>query len=241
MAKRLLGPWSVLYPVRFYSGGDTTRQAFGKHIQEIARIYGLLNALDAGKAGSDEIADVVANITHNDLSGLEGGGGGHYFHLSREQIDKLEGAAGADDVIRTHNRLQGLQGGMDGNFYHLSRAQYDGLADLLLNNSGGVVEDRIGDAGYILFGNGLMIEWGNSPANGSASDAQVDAVTFPMAFVEIFTALVSTWTAEARYDNDWWYQVTDVTVRGMKVIRNTANRNTAVETQATWIAIGRGK
>lgn len=59
MAKKLLGPWKVLYPVRFYSGGDTTSQAFGKHIQEIERIYGLLNALDAGKAGSAEIADAL--------------------------------------------------------------------------------------------------------------------------------------------------------------------------------------
>ena len=123
MAKRLLGPWSVLYPVRFYSGGDTTRQAFGKHIQEIARIYGLLNALDAGKAGSDEIADVVANITHNGLNGLQGGTETERYHLTAAQVQKLDGAAGADDVIRTHNRLQGLQGGMDGNFYHLSRAQ----------------------------------------------------------------------------------------------------------------------
>lgn len=59
MAKKLLGPWKVLYPVRFYSGGDTTSQAFGKHIQEIERIYGLLNALDAGKAGSADIADAL--------------------------------------------------------------------------------------------------------------------------------------------------------------------------------------
>ena len=35
----LLGPFNVNYPVIFRSGGDTTRVAFGKHIQEIERIY----------------------------------------------------------------------------------------------------------------------------------------------------------------------------------------------------------
>lgn len=58
---RLLGPWSVGYPVRFYSGGDTTREAFRKHISEIERIYGLLNALDRGKAGTADISDALTN------------------------------------------------------------------------------------------------------------------------------------------------------------------------------------
>ena len=32
-----LGPFNVGYPVDFRTGGDTTRDAFGKHIQEIMR------------------------------------------------------------------------------------------------------------------------------------------------------------------------------------------------------------
>ena len=50
----ILGPVSVAYPVAFRSGGDTTKEAFGKHIQEIEKIYGILNALDADKIAASE-------------------------------------------------------------------------------------------------------------------------------------------------------------------------------------------
>ena len=47
--------YNVAYPVNFYSGGDTTKEAFGKHIQEIQRIYGIINALNADKVSADEV------------------------------------------------------------------------------------------------------------------------------------------------------------------------------------------
>ena len=123
MAKKLLGPWNVLYPVNFYSGGDTTRQAFGKHIQEITRIYGLLNALDAAKAGSEEIFEALQNLLHNSLKGLQGGSATERFHLTQAQVDKLNGAAAASDIIKIHNNLQQLQGGNSAERYHLTAAQ----------------------------------------------------------------------------------------------------------------------
>ena len=44
-------PYSVSNPVNFYAGGDTTSQAIGKHIAEIARIYDILNdGLDSAKS-----------------------------------------------------------------------------------------------------------------------------------------------------------------------------------------------
>ena len=45
----LFGPFNIGYPILFRSGGDTVTEAFGKHIQEIERIYGILNTLDSGK------------------------------------------------------------------------------------------------------------------------------------------------------------------------------------------------
>ena len=53
--------FSVGYPVKFWTGGDTTRDAFGRLIQEIERIYGILNALATGKAAYDEIASAVGS------------------------------------------------------------------------------------------------------------------------------------------------------------------------------------
>ena len=44
-------PFEVSNPVKFYAGGDTTSQAIGKHIAEIARIYDILNdGLDSAKS-----------------------------------------------------------------------------------------------------------------------------------------------------------------------------------------------
>lgn len=44
-------PYEVSNPVKFYAGGDTTSQAIGKHIAEIARIYDILNdGLDSAKS-----------------------------------------------------------------------------------------------------------------------------------------------------------------------------------------------
>lgn len=75
--------FSVGYPVKFWTGGDTTRDAFGKQIQEIERIYGILNALGTGKASYEEISSAInghkfeanphpywkPSMSFNDLSG----------------------------------------------------------------------------------------------------------------------------------------------------------------------------
>ena len=47
------------YPVNFYAGGDTTREAFSKHIQEILKIYGILNALQSTKADSTAVTKAI--------------------------------------------------------------------------------------------------------------------------------------------------------------------------------------
>ena len=57
MAIDLTQPLDVAYPVAFRSGGDTTKAAFGKHIQEIERIYGILNALNSDKLSASEFTE----------------------------------------------------------------------------------------------------------------------------------------------------------------------------------------
>ena len=289
MAKKLLGPWGVIYPVNFYSGGDTTSQAFGKHIQEIARIYGLLNALDAGKAGSDEIAEGIAgalgNIQHNSLKGLQGGGANQYYHLTAAQIAKIEGAAGAGDIIKQHNSLQGIQGGDSANRWHLTSEQVSAVMGLMAISGntgysqhnklqglqGGSENERyhltaeqangiqslldnpvqaptvfdgsnLSFNGYALFSNGLLLNWGSTGGSRESPDATSETITFPMSFTAgPWAALASTWAQQPSEDNDWQYQVSDVTANGMKVWRMTANRNTATLTRAHWLAIGKGK
>lgn len=47
--------WKVVYIINFTSDGDTTAQAFYKHIQEIERMYGLLNILKENTQGGANI------------------------------------------------------------------------------------------------------------------------------------------------------------------------------------------
>lgn len=72
MSKLWTTPVGVQYPVKFYSGGDTTRDAFGKHIQEIERIYGLLNGLDAAKVSASDVSNLtnLVNSLNNRVNNL---------------------------------------------------------------------------------------------------------------------------------------------------------------------------
>ena len=193
----LLGPWNVKYPTNFYDGGDSAAQVFEKHIQEIIRIYGLLNALDEGKLDIGDFeramdahindSDPHPNLQHNTLRGKEGGGGGHWYHLDGDQLDKLDnmedliqgmidnaiggletgGGGGGTD---THNSLNGLQGGGGGNYYHLSKEQYDNLG-----SGGGGATVEVGN-GYVRIG-GFAAAWGRANA-----EKYQQTLTLPVTF-----------------------------------------------------------
>ena len=55
-------PYVVGYPVNFAPSGDTTSQAFYKHIQEIIKIYGLLEDLNSRKAEMSDIASSLSDM-----------------------------------------------------------------------------------------------------------------------------------------------------------------------------------
>ena len=61
-------PYELGYPVNFYSGGDTTREAFGKHIQEFSKVYGILNSLQSTKADSTAVTQAI-NDAKSELNG----------------------------------------------------------------------------------------------------------------------------------------------------------------------------
>ena len=237
MAKKLLGPWSVLYNVNFYSGGDTTSQAFGKHIQEIARIYGLLNALDMGKLGSDEIADAIGSITHNGLNGLQGGTKTERYHLTAAQVQKLDGAAGAGDIIREHNSLGGIQGGGPNDRWHLSKAQVDGLDNLIQNGGGGIVDESLGGDGYVVFANGFTIQWGTTGWI-LGGDEEIHEYKFPIAFKTACRQVVLSLSVHQGNYGDFVGHVIDFDNTGFRMARNSFPYSASADTRTRWIAVG---
>ena len=166
-------PWEPSFPVRFYSGGDTTREAFGKHIQEILKIYGLLNALNSGKASSLELEKAIQEhkndpnphpnwkplLNFSDLSGT---------------IDALKVIGTLVNAYIAANHVTGLEAFIKSVMSaDISKLQDD------INNSGQFEAPTISNnQGYIKLPNGMIMQWGI----GDATAQHGARITFPLEF-----------------------------------------------------------
>jgi len=139
-----LGPWDPQYPVNFYESGDTVTQAFGKHIQEIERIYGLLNALDADKVSGAELAEILRSYVT-------------LTYLNTKLGEYVTNTAFNSHVNSTnpHPNMTLPFSKITGN---LPADRVSGLVDVIKQNSVG--EGAVSKNGYATFGNGLIIQWG---------------------------------------------------------------------------------
>ena len=166
MAVTLIGPFKIGFPVAFRSGGDTTRDAFGKHIEEIKRIYGYLNALDSGKLSAGDIDGTL----------------GAYDSKLQEHIDStnphpnwnpsFDDITGDLDASRVHGNLTNAT---------IDADKVNNLESLLPSDKGdGITKKSLVGDGYVEFNNGLIIQWGTSfhsfAGEGDAS------VVFPYSF-----------------------------------------------------------
>ena len=173
----LIGPFNVGYPVNFTSGGDTTRDAFSKHIQEIERIYGYLNALDAGK------------VSASDVSSLTGAVGSLNTYLTNHinSTNPHPNYSPSWSDLTNKPNLADLSGNLP-----MSRITGNLDASRITNlpDSGdGITDDDISGNGYVKFNNGLIIQWGVDLKD--ASGAWEHSVTFPIAFPSICFSVVA--------------------------------------------------
>ena len=175
------GPYSVAFPVDFTSKGDTTRDAFRKHMDEITRIYGILTGLDADTIDSDAVNEILqkhvnstnphpnytpsvswANVTNKpglgDLSGNIDGSRISGMIAASKVSGALTGA-----TIATGN-VTGLEAFVNGK-----------IPD-------GITESTLGETGYVKFGNGLIMQWGSIDYNGNGTLGMV--INFPIAFTK---------------------------------------------------------
>ena len=150
-------PYDVGFPVNFYSGGDTTKDAFNKHIQEIKRIYGIINAINADKISAQEVTDKLnAHINSSnphpnlDLSNTKG-----ELPFSR--------VSGSLDLSRTTGNLNGsrISGTLSSSVIPtLSTSKISGLEDLIKSKGKDITAESISTNGYVEFDNGLIMQWG---------------------------------------------------------------------------------
>ena len=150
----LLGPWSLAYPVAFHSGGDTTREAFGKHIQEIERIYGILNALDAGKVSSSDVNQAINNALNNYSPNLTFADISGNLDASRVYGNLTNATIDASKVYGTLTNA------------YIDASHVNGLINYINDNldisdkGDGIKKVKFRSPGYAKFNNGLLIQWG---------------------------------------------------------------------------------
>ena len=155
----LVGPFSVGYPVNFKSSGDTTRDAFGKHIQEIERIYGYLNALDAGKVSASDVSGLSGSISglSSTISSLNTALTNHIN--SSNPHPNYKPSISWSDLTGTKPNLADFSGNLDAS--RINNLPSSG------GSGDGITESSLSNNGYAKFGNGLIIHWGEAPYNSS--------------------------------------------------------------------------
>lgn len=181
----LIGPFSKGFAVNFKSGGDTTKDAFHKHIQEIDRIYGYLNALDAGKVSADDVNKGIGDLNtaltkHINSTSPHPNWKPSFSYKDLTDKPSLEDLSGTLSASKVSGKLtnatidagnvNGLSGVIDGR--------------LPASSGDGITASSLADNGYVKFKNGLIIQWGRKSLSRANYSENPNSVTFPMAFTE---------------------------------------------------------
>ena len=213
MSKLWATPVQTAYKVNFYSGGDTTRQAFSKHIQEIDRIYGLLNALDTNKVSASDISGSLGSITSSLTAHINSANPHPNWKPSFSDISgtlpgsRVVGALPYATIDASN--VTGLTSVING---QLPAPSGDGIT-----SSSPVTN------GYAKFKNGLIIQWGKKTlSKASWNEGTANSATFPTAFPnECFIVTAGTEAIVADSNNDavdCIIQVKNITKTGFKYL-----------------------
>ena len=198
----LLGPFSVGYPVDFRAGGDTTSRAFGQHIEEIMRIYGILTALDNEIRAADEFDSAVGNIDDK----LDAHIISTTPHPNWKPNLKFSDLTG--DIPAANVKGELTQATIDGSkvLNTLTQAKINkdnviGLAQYVegLINSGtssepssqGITESLVRETGYVKFGDTLMVQWGKSNGLKLGESISNGTISFPKTFKACYFSLTN--------------------------------------------------
>lgn len=139
------------YPVNFKSGGDTTKDAFWKHIQEIKRIYGILNALNAASASSSGLGGVISEELKKHVESSNP-------HPNWKL--KLSDLSGELDASRVSGQL--TKATIDASRVNGLSAVIGGQVPEMPDLNEVFPSSKLKSTGYIKLINGLMIQWGSS-------------------------------------------------------------------------------
>ena len=174
-------PWSVQYPVNFSPSGDTTSQAFKKHIEEIKKIYGYLNELNSSKLSASDLSSSLSGINTN-LTTHINSSNPHPNYKPSVSFSDLTGTLSLSDTRLTGNLpMSRITGNLDASRISNLTSLVD--SRIPADKGDGITDDDISGNGYVKFNNGLIIQWGVDLKD--ASGAWEHSVTFPIAFPSV--------------------------------------------------------
>lgn len=185
------------YPVNFYSGGDTTREAFGKHIQEILKIYGILNALQSTKADSTAVTKAIEDaktlLTEKITTAKSELTTALNNHINSTdphpnlQIATLKGNFPASRLSGqiTNSQIDSISGNkITGS---ISTDKIDDLKSFVENNSSKPIGTINRRKGYMQFTNGFTMQWDiTEPNETNIDEYKICSVNFAKTFTELF-------------------------------------------------------
>ena len=206
--------YSVGNPIVFKSGeegGDSVSVAFSKHIQEITRIYGILNEL------------ARADISANDLEELKSG------NISGERVigtiagnilgSHIKGAVDASQVSGPLTWCTMEAGNVNG-LSQFINGVIDGRVDINISES--AFSSRVG---YIKLSNGLIAQWGNS--GNIFQGANIGGMTFPFTFNSGCYMLQVTYK-DTDINGNTWCSVVSCTKNSFFCIRGRGSSGSSV-------------
>lgn len=148
--------YDVGYKVDFRSGGDTVSEAFSKHISEFVRVYGILNELKENDLTPQEIAQLkYGTINGSRITGtLAGNVDGSHI------TGKIDGGQLTGEVEAGLVRGELTNATIDSGKVNRLEAFVKEVIDGYGGENYGITESQLGAKGYVKFGNGLMLQWG---------------------------------------------------------------------------------
>ena len=168
--------WEKGFPVDFRSGGDTTRVAFGKHIQEIERIYGYLNLLNSSKVEAGDIDTAITNAINN----LK-----NTWKPTNLTFNDINGDLAASRVVGDLTNATIDKGNVTG-LEALINSEISAIPKPV-DKGDGIISVSKSRSGYVRFNNGIMFQWGRA----NTSNTEPTSVNFPYSFNSIFTVITT--------------------------------------------------
>ena len=203
----LTKPFDVAFPVNFYSGGDTTKDAFGKHIQEIERIYGIINALNADKLSASEFTTRLQN---------------HIDDTNPHPNLELDNTKGNLPFSRITGNLDGSRITGEITNATINYAKINGLSGYVssqIPSNAGITYQHTGVNGlWMRFPGGPMMQWGTRTVYKTEYEEKPISTTFPTPFSTYVSIVMASTEITGGDSADNMFQVRDITKTGFKYI-----------------------